>query len=57
MACMPPDMHATNFGMLYNTSQYIILNDGILRFNFVNITLKQGVYFTVHSLGSIWTNY
>ena len=32
-------------------SQYIILKDGLLRFYSVNITSKQGVYFTVHSLG------
>ena len=37
-------------------SQYIILKDGILRFNSFNITSKRGVYFTVHSLGSIRTN-
>ena len=35
--------------------QYIILKDGILRFNSFNITSKRGVYFTVHSLGSIRT--
>ena len=37
--------------------QYIILKDGILRFNSCNITCKRGVYFTVHSLGSIQTYY
>ena len=36
--------------------QYIILKDGILWFNSCNITSKQGVYFNVHSLGSIQTN-
>ena len=40
--------------------QYIILKDGILRSNWLansyNITSKRGVYFTVHSLGSIRTN-
>ena len=40
--------------------QYIILKDGILRSywlaNSHNITSKRGVYFTVHSLGSIRTN-
>ena len=41
----------------YSTVQYIILKLGILRFNSVNITSKQGVYFTVHSLGSIQTNF
>ena len=33
------------------TLQYIILKDGILRFNSFNINSKSGVYFTVHSLG------
>ena len=37
--------------------QYIIIKDGILRFNSFNITFKRGVYFTVHSLGSIRTNF
>ena len=36
--------------------QYIILKYGILRFNSFNITSKRGIYFTVHSLGSIRTN-
>ena len=35
---------------LPNMKQYIILKDGILRFNSFNITSKRGVYFTVHSL-------
>ena len=35
----------------YNKIQYIILKDGILRFNSFNITSKRGLYFTVHSLG------
>ena len=34
----------------------VILKDGILRFIFFNITPKQGVYFTVHSLRSIRAN-
>ena len=34
----------------------VILKDGILRFNSFNITSKRGVYFTLHSLGGIWTN-
>ena len=37
-------------------SQYIILKYEILRFNSFNITSKRGVYFTVHSLGSVRTN-
>ena len=41
---------------IHHTMQYIILKDGILRFNSSNITSKRGVYFTVHSLGSIRTN-
>ena len=39
----------------YYIYQYIILKDGILRLNSCNISFKQGVYFTVHSLGSIRT--
>ena len=39
-----------------NISQYIILKDGILRFNSFSITSKQAVYLTVHSLGSKRTN-
>ena len=35
--------------------KYIIINDGILRFNSFNITFKPWIYFTVHSLGSIQT--
>ena len=36
--------------------QYIMLKDGILKFDSCNITSKRGVYFTVHSPWSIWTN-
>ena len=39
-----------------NIIQYIILKDEILRFNFCHITSKQGVYSTVHSLGSRRSN-
>ena len=31
--------------------QYIVIKDGILRFNSFNITFKLGEYFTVQSLG------
>ena len=41
----------------FNISQYIIIEDGMLRFNSFNITFKREVYFTVHSLGSIRTNF
>ena len=41
---------------IHSIVQYIILKDGILRFNSCNITSKRGVYFTVHSRGSIRSN-
>ena len=34
--------------------QYIIPIDGILKFNSFNITLNQGVYFTIHSLEGVY---
>ena len=37
--------------------QYIILKDGILRYNSFNITFKRGVYFPTHFLGSVQTNW
>ena len=38
--------------------QYIILNNWILKLNSeFSITFKQGIHFTVNSLGSIWTNW
>ena len=40
----------------YDMVQYIILKDGILRFNSFDIASKRVIYFTVHSLRSIKTN-
>ena len=42
--------------LLLGLTQYIILKDGILRFNSCNITSKRGLYFPVHSLGIIQTS-
>ena len=43
--------------LLLGLTQYIITKDGILRFKYFNITLKRGVYFRVHSIGSKQTNF
>ena len=37
--------------------QYIIHKNGVFKFNSIDNTSKQVVYFTVHSLGSIWLYY
>ena len=44
------------FFLLIKSLHYIILNNGILKSIF-NISSERGVYYTVHSLGSIQTNF
>ena len=50
-------MSAVSSAQSVKMLQYIILRDLILRFNSFNNTFKQRVYFKVHSLGSIQTNF